>query len=208
MSRPARSGPTVAALLLALTLVVGGCSGGGDDESPPGADGSPASTAGPDPVATRVHLGRTTGKLSKQTRRQLTRSVAGVVDGWLDAAFVAGDYPRTDFHDAFPRFTRGARADAHRDRTLLTNQDIGNRIDGVRATHRRVWVDALVVRRQPVGVTARFVLDFVTSGDLERRIEVRGRLLLTRDDGWRVFGYDVTKGPDRGDPKKGTGGKR
>jgi hypothetical protein len=43
-------------------------------------------------------------------------------------------------------------------------------------------------------MTARFVLDLTTTGELRRKVEVRGRLLLTpTDNGWKVFGYDVNK---------------
>jgi hypothetical protein len=201
MTTPARTGPALAAFLLALALTAGACSSPEDDsETPaPAASGSssPTQDPAPPPLATRVTFGELTGTLTKGQRPQFRKAVTGVVDGWLDAAYVSGDYPRHDFHDAFPRFTTGARADAHRDRALMSNQDIGKRIEGVRATRRRLWIDALVAGHQPAGVTARFVLGFRTTGKVERRIEVRGRLFLTRNHGWRVFGYDVTKGTVR-----------
>ncbi|MCW2793298.1 MAG: hypothetical protein JWO76_2396 [Nocardioides sp.] len=200
MTRPARSGPTVAAFLLALTLVVSGCSGGDDTTGRPVATGGTAASGGdgPAPLATRATLGKITGKLPKPARQKLKESVTAVVDGWLDAAYVGGDYPRSDFHDAFPGFTSGAKDDAHRDRALMSNQSIGKRIDEVSATRRRLRIDALVVHRRPAGVTARFILGFRTSGDLERTFEVRGRLFLIRNGGWRVFGYDVSKGVTQG----------
>jgi hypothetical protein len=53
----------------------------------------------------------------------------------------------------------------------------------------------LAVHGRAVGATARFVLRFRTEGKVARKIEVRGRLFLTPGpDGWRIFGYDVTKG--------------
>ena len=201
MTPPARTGAALAAFLLVLTLTAGACSSPDDEpETPAPADTGSSSTTqdpAPPPLATRVTFGELTGKLARKERKQFRKAVTGVVDGWMDAAYLAGDYPRRDFHDAFPRFTTGARDDAHRDRRLMTNQDIGRRVDGVRATRRRLWIDALVVGRHPVGVTARFVLAFRTTGKVHRKIEVRGRLLLTRNDGWRVFGYDVTKGAAR-----------
>jgi hypothetical protein len=46
-----------------------------------------------------------------------------------------------------------------------------------------------------VGVTARVLFAFETTGEVERAVRVQGRLYLTRThDGWQVFGYDVTKG--------------
>ena len=65
---------------------------------------------------------------------QVVPEVAAVVDGWMDAAYVAGEYPRDDFADAFPGFTQGAAALATEDADLMTNADRGARIDG---GHRR-----------------------------------------------------------------------
>ena len=77
----------------------------------------------------------------------------------------------------------------------MSNQDIGSEIAGVEATTRKVTVDVLAVKGQASGATARFVLRFRTDGDVQRKVEVRGRLFLTPGaDGWRIFGYDVTKG--------------
>jgi hypothetical protein len=80
----------------------------------------------------------------------------------------------------------------------MSNQDIARRIDAVTASRRMVRVDVLAVRGRAVGMTARFVLDLTTTGELRRKVEVRGRLLLTRtDNGWKVFGYDVNKDVSR-----------
>ena len=199
MRRPARTAPAVTALLLALTLGVGACSGSSDgtDGSAP-ADRSAATGTTRPALATEVRLGKVTGTLSKKGRRHLAHAVGTVVDGWLDAAYVEGDYPRANFRDAYPGFTGGARADARHDRALMSNQGIGRRIDGVTALKRTLSLDALVVHRRPVGVTAHVVLRFRTSGDLARKVEVRGRLFLTHGPhGWRVFGYDVSKGAAR-----------
>lgn len=201
MRTPARPGAPVAVLLLVLALLVGACSGDKDAPAAPeaGASSSGSSpTAGPDrgpkPLRTRVTLGVLTGKLGAKAKRHLKRSVTAVVDDWIDAAYVDGDYPRGNFKKSFPHFTSGARDQARHDRDLMTNQDIGKRIDGVSATRRRLRVDAVVARHRPVGATARFVLHLRTTGDLERRVAVGGRLFLTRQHGWRVFGYDVHKG--------------
>ncbi len=53
----------------------------------------------------------------------------------------------------------------------------------------------LAVKGHAAGATARVVLRFRTDGEVQRKVEVRGRLFLTpTPDGWRIFGYDVTKG--------------
>ena len=43
-------------------------------------------------------------------------------------------------------------------------------------------------------MTARFTLDFDTTGDLEQRQRVKGYLLLDHEGGdWQVFGYNVIR---------------
>jgi hypothetical protein len=192
-----RPAVTSASLLLLLALAAGGCSDR-DETGPQPAPGSSASpTSAQEPVVTKTTIGSVTGRLSPQDRRHVVAEAGEVVDRWFDAAYVGGSYPRRDFDDAFPLFTVGARDQARGDQALMSNQDIGRRIDAVTATRRNVRVDVLAARGRAVGMTARFVLDFATSGKLERELEVRGRLLLTHTDaGWKVFGYDVTKGAE------------
>lgn len=199
MSRPPRTRSTVAAFLLALALTTGACSGGDDDDpQTPSTDSSESPSAEPAPIGTKASIGKVTGKLTKNQRQYVRETIRDVVDTWFEAAYVGGDYPRNDFHDAFPGFTAGAKTEAHGDRRLMSNAEAGKRIEGVRATRKRVRIDVLAVRRKPVGITARFVLDFKATGKVVRKIEVKGRLFLTNTDhGWRVFGYDVTRGDAR-----------
>lgn len=184
------------ALTLGLALGAGACSGGDDEPEPPGSAGSsaPAASAAP-AVETVVAFGRVTGNLPREARDRLADQVVAVVDGWTSAAYLEGDYPRRDFADSWPGFTPGARDEAHRDRALMSNEDIGERIDGVVLRRSRVLLDVLAVRKRPVGVTARVLLGFRTTGELERVVRVEGQLYLTHTErGWRVFGYDITKG--------------
>ena len=52
----------------------------------------------------------------------------------------------------------------------------------------------LSARSRPAGVTAHVVLRFATTGDTTEDVRVAGRLYLTKgEQGWQVFGYDVTK---------------
>ena len=195
MSTSTRPATTAVSLLVLLALAAGGCSDSADDQGASAPSSSPSSSApAVDPVRTRTTLGTVTGRLAKRDRLRVASAAGDVVDRWFDAAYVGGDYPRGAFDDAFPGFTPGARAQAHGDRALMSNQDIGRRIDAVTASRRNVRVDVLAVRGRAVGMTARFVLDLATTGELRRKVEVRGRLLLTRtDNGWKVFGYDVNK---------------
>jgi hypothetical protein len=176
------------------------CSGD-DSSSPasqPGAGGTSTGSDAAEEAAsleTTATLGRVTGSLPKGKRSKVRRQVAHAVDEWFDAAYIDGEYPRNDFENAWPGFTVGARADAHADKALMSNQDIGGRIDAVEPLARKVTVDVLAVRGKAQGASARVLLKFKTDGDIHRKVEVRGRLfLIPSPEGWRIFGYDVTKG--------------
>jgi hypothetical protein len=117
--------------------------------------------------------------------------VSAVIDPWFDQAFL-GDFPRSDYAAAFAGFTEGAAEDAQRDLDLLSNAGLSDRIDSATATNRRVRLDVFAPEGHARGVTANFVLDFDTAGDLEQHLRVHGALYLAKVKGeWKVFGYDV-----------------
>lgn len=200
---PTPSGRRLLGPVLTAALVVGalaGCSDEPDDRptATPTSASASASTAPEVPaepvVRTTVRTGQVAGQLTKKRRSRLVREVASVTDRWFDAAYVAGDYPRTHFKKAFPGFTTGATRTARGDRDLMTNADLGKRIDGVTVKRRMVTVDLLAVGGRARAATARVHLAFTTGG-AKRRVRVTGRLFLTQHNGrWRIFGYDVAKG--------------
>jgi hypothetical protein len=180
--------------VLLLVLVTSSCSSDdSDSDSPPAAQ----STAGGSSfeIETVATIGQVSGKLGHGDRKRLVNNVTEVAQRWFNAAYVAGDYPRSDFKDAFPGFTTVAKARAHQDQNLLTNKKIGTKISDVTPTQSRLWIDVLAPHKHPVGVTARFELEFRTDGDLARKVKVHGRLLMTKHkgQGWRIFAYDVAK---------------
>ncbi|WP_244929365.1 hypothetical protein [Nocardioides sp. W7] len=199
----ARRQARAAAALLAAALVVtaGGCSGddGGDDAGggPPRSPAASVSpTAAPAPVTT-ARIGRVAGtRISRATGETLQRQVVPIVDAWFDGAYVGGTWPRAGVGGAFAGFTAGARRDVRRDRRVMSNVDIGDRITGVSVRRRAVALDVLAVQRRAVAVTARVSLRFRTTGEVARVETVRGRLFLTKGGGhgWQVFGYDVSAG--------------
>ena len=201
MSRAGRRAGRATAAALVLALAIAGCSSDSDDSDDPGDPGDTGDTRSSTPAAadhrveSQVSFGTITGRLSPEVRKRLARQVGGVVDGWTEAAYLGGDYPRRDFSDAWPGFTAGAKQEAHGDRRLMSNEDIGDRIDGVTPNRSRIRLDVLAVRKRAVGVTAHVSLGFGTTGHVKREVRVRGRLFLTHTDrGWKVFGYDMTKG--------------
>ncbi len=131
---------STAAVVCAATLLLGGCSG--DDSPDDGGDGpagDPSGTAaGGDTVQLKADLGKVSGRLKPKAAEKVVAQVAPVVDGWFEAAYLSGDYPRKDFAQAFPGFTKGAADDAKRDAALMTNKDIGGDIDSVSAQIKEV----------------------------------------------------------------------
>jgi len=198
-SPPAPRRLAAAALAAALCLGAAACSGddegNGDKDTATGA--SP--TTATDEVATQVSWGAVAGKVGKAKRDQVKEAATGVVDGWLDAAYAGGEWPRTDFSGAFAGFTDGAQAKAEADLDLMTNSAIGGQVESVEVLKRTIKLDALGVKGKATGVTARFKLKFRTDGEVEGTETVSGRLFLTpTDGGWRVFGYDVARSGTKG----------
>jgi hypothetical protein len=194
--------PTLVLALL-LTLGAAGCSDGPSDGGSSGPAPGPADSPAPSVTAeapaaeprvpTRRRAGSVTGRIPKAQRKLVVKRVSRVVDKWLQAAYVGGEYPRSSFGRSYRGFTQGATRRARGDKELMTNVDIGDRIDGVTVKRREITVDVLAVGGTAHAATARVLLAFKTSG-VERRVRVSGRLFLTKKAGrWRVFGYDVAK---------------
>ncbi len=174
-------------------LALTGCSGDGDgtDGGSGGADGG---SGGEHAVETEATLGKVRGDLDDAQAAEVLEAVTGVVDGWIDGGY-AGDYPRSAFDDAFGAFTDDARELALAQPAVMSNAEVGGQIEGAEVTQRSVSVDVLGVRGKPAGATAHVVLTVELAGGAERTDEVTGRLLLTPGkDGWRVFGFDVSRG--------------
>lgn len=201
MTRTSRTRRSVAALVAIGALSVGGCSGG-DEPSPeaetttsPSAELSEPTDAPTLEVEPVTKSGTIVGRLPKKDRSRVERAISDRAVRFLNAAYLAGDYPRADFRDSYPGFTGGAAKLARKDRALLTNQPIGERIDEVTPTGITVKVDLLAVNKHAVASTAHVELAFRTAGRVEKRVRVQGRLLLTKKDGrWKIFAYDLSKG--------------
>lgn len=195
LRRPALPG---LALLLCLALWTSACSSADQAPSPTSGSSAPPLPTG-EPERLEIETVTTWGviprPLAKVERRRTKQAVAELVQGWFNAAYVGGDWPRSHFGDAFPGFTPGARAEARRDQVLMTNKQLGPEITDVTPTTSRIRLDVLAVDKRAVGATARFELGFETTGEKERAVRVTGRLMLSRQDaGWRIFGFDVAKG--------------
>lgn len=159
---------------------------------------SPSESAKPEvaPAQTKAALGVVSGKynLVKDGPR-LLRKVQTVVDGWIDAAYVEGTYPRTDFANAFPGFTKGAAASARTDEALTSNAAIGSQIDSVNPRKRAIKVDVVARDGTAFGVTARINLVLKIDGEIDRRDTISGDLyLIYARGGWQVFGYELERG--------------
>lgn len=201
--RPLRARGSAGTLMLCLALVfsggvLAGCSN--DTSTPtssPTSSDPTASHAGgaatPPELSTTAEVGRIVGRLPGARRKAVRKEVTAVIDRWWEAAYLPGAGETTDVSAAFPGFTAGARRRATFDRALMTNADL--RADSITPLMRKVRLDLLAVDRRARSVTARFDLRVRATGERNRRLQVRGRLFLTRKAArWRVFGYDVSKG--------------
>jgi hypothetical protein len=190
VGRARRTAARWAALTVVLVAAVA-CTDGDENADQPEGQGpaSSASDSTQEPINTTFW--RVSGHMDHPVRAELKASVNEAVDGWFEGAFL-GEFPRTDYTPAFAGFTKGAREDALDDLALLSNKEIEGSIENVVVGNRRVRLDVLAPKGQPHGVTAHFVLDYFTHGDLEDHLRVRGSLYLTPQEGeWRIFGYDV-----------------
>lgn len=192
-SRMLRSLAVLGAVLVTGVAFAGGCTGDDSPPDEPGSAGSSGAASADPPVTTRVSVGRVAGRLDKESRQELKSEVTEVVDSFLDSAYL-GDFPRSSFEEAYAAFTGDARRDAERDADLLSNAEISDQIDLATATKRHLSLDVLAVQGRARGVTARFTLDFETTGDLERAERVKGSVFIVpQGEGWKIFGYDITR---------------
>ncbi|GAA1478767.1 hypothetical protein GCM10009623_32130 [Nocardioides aestuarii] len=197
MTRTHRPRLAAASLAALVALSLGACSG--EEESPePDAgpslsDPSAAPTLEVEPV---VRAGEVVGRLTKGDRTRIVEAVSGVAVRYLDAAFLAGDYPRQGgFQSALAAFAPGTAKVARGDLGLLTNAGIAPRVDEVTPAQLGVTVDVLAVREHASAATAHVKLVFKTAGDVAQRVQVQGRLMMTKADGrWQVFAYHLSKG--------------
>lgn len=188
------SGVALTSTLLLGSLV--GCSGGDDEKVDDPAPPAEEQTA--PALATTAKIGEVAGALPRPARRQARDRVVAVVDDWIDAAHVGGEWPRTIGDEAYAGFTPGATKLARKQSALTSAAEISEQVEAVTARRRVVRVDLVGARGRAVGATARVVLTYetepATEGDQTATVRVRGRLMLTRtEQGWKVFGYDLTE---------------
>lgn len=188
----------MALLGVAVLFGTAGCTGDSEPAAKPTPSASsPTPTATPAPVSVpmKVVVTRVSGRLPDKSRHALEANVGRTLSAYVDAAFLKGDYPRSDFSGSFGAFTPGAARDARRDQGLLTNRQLGPTTESVRATRRAAYLSVLAPYKVAAGVTAKVDLVFVVDrGDQPaQQVRLAGRLLLTRNKsgGWSVFGYDL-----------------
>jgi len=189
------------AVLAAAAL--GACTDDSDsgDPSQPGEGGTVSGLGLPaEPAEQRTQVRRVWGRWppgdDSARTRSLQRATGRVVGAWIDRAFVAVDYPASEFDGAFATFTRGAAVQARRDSWLTTNQTLGDRLVDAVPVKRTVSVTAFAPKGSAVGATAdvALVLQGVAESGQRSKLSVTGELHLTRVDGrWRIFGYDLQR---------------
>ncbi len=202
LTRPFRravAGLACAALMTSATA----CTGSDDPE--PAASGAPSASTGAaatldaKPVPLDIRVAQVPGgKMKKSSAKVLENQIGRTVSEYFDGAFFEGDYPRSDFSDAFTPFSSGAARRARADRELLTNASLGDTIEAVVPKRKWVRLSVLLPKRTVAGVTARVRLVFVVErGDegVDQKVTVTGRLVLSRAKSgkWEIFGYDLAR---------------
>ena len=192
---------TAVSCCLALGLGLSGCSGDDSSAQPEGpASSTPLSTAAASTLALKdaplvVKIKSAAGRLPRDRRSTFRASVGRVVNAWLEAGFIGGDYPRSDFASAYKHFTAGAARSAKRDRAVLTNVSLGPDLVDVAARRRAVKLSVLAAHRRPQGASARVYLRLagVRRDGSVVNLSVSGDLYLTRTDSdrWKIFGFDL-----------------
>ena len=179
-------------LALAAVLTAAGCSGDDGDDGSPNSP-TPGTTAAA--FTPEVDVSTVSGKLATAAEQAAITDLGGVVTKWLDAAYLGGDYPRTTFDTAFGTFTEGAAKLAGKD-ALTSNAAHGGEIESVTPSLEKVHLDLVAADKKVIGATARFRLEFTTTGAYAKHVTVVGRVFLTpgANGGWRIFGYDLTRG--------------
>ena len=181
------------AAFLCGALALSGC--GGEPEK---SASSPSPSPTPPPtVKSAAKLVHVQGKFPRNRHQAAATNVAKVVDRWLQAAYVGGDYPRatsTFTAKSLPGFSPGAIAQAGKQMTLMSNATIAPHIDGIKVVSSDVTVDLLASNNYPVGAIARVRLVYDTAGDRASRQTVRGSLdMVPTKTSWAVFGFDITR---------------
>ena len=145
----------------------------------------------------QVRVTQVSGKLKKARQVSLERQIGRTISAYFDAAYLGGEYPRSDFGNSFATFSEGAAQQARRDRGLLTNTGLGKSTEAVVPKHKDARLSVLAPKLVAAGVTARIRLVFVADSDeaQDTRVTISGRLLLTRmkSGRWHIFGYHVAR---------------
>lgn len=198
----AQTAATLVCAALGVVLLAG-CDGDSDD----GDEGNRASAPVPTtavtdattltvravPLAARVV--RVAGHLPSPQRRSVVKHLTAPVRSWLDGGFVAGDYPHDDFSAAFSSFTPGAARLARRQERVTTNTALGPDLVAAVPTRQAVRFSVFAPHGRAAGATAEVTLVLLgaRADDTEVEVAVSGELYLTRDEGWRVFGFDLRR---------------
>jgi len=194
-----RMGTAVAGVL--LSLLAGGCTDGDEAPVPPPPESvepspstAPTLTVSSSPL--NIQLGPVRGELRPVARTQLRDRLRRVISVWMATGYVGGDFPRTDYSQAFMTYTPGVAAQAQRQRKVTTTAGLGAELAQVVPTRRVARVSVLAVRGRAIGASARVLLVMVgvRADGTELELVVRGRLRLTPTaDGWRIFGFELSR---------------
>ncbi|HEY7042681.1 MAG TPA: hypothetical protein VH419_03340 [Nocardioidaceae bacterium] len=182
------------AMVVAVTIVATSCTHHESSDSPPATSTAGATTLDKNNAELRVSFVELEG-VRKRMRAGLVRGIGEPIRAWMDAAYLAGDFPLSSYTGkAFPGWTPGAARLGLRDRRVTTNAAISKDVVNVVADQRSARLAVFGVRGRTGGADAQIHLKMTakkSSGQLVS-FAVAGHLYLTRKaDHWSIFGYDL-----------------
>lgn len=183
--RPRAGRALRAGVVVAVATLAAGCTTG----NPPDDDRTPQAES----AALRVQTVSGAERLDEQTRTELEGAVGDVLSDYVVEAFL-GTFPREEFVQSFGSFTSEAARKAAGDIDYLTAASAAD-ATAVRATRLDARLSFLT--RSGTVYAGSATVDFAFEATMEdgstRQLVLDGRIMLDPvEEGWRIFGYDVT----------------
>jgi hypothetical protein len=196
-TRPLRGRGRVAlvAILGVGLVVLSSCTHDSTPSAGPTATGPTITITKPN-APLQVHVVQASKGVSREQRAALTRTIGAPIKTWVNGAFVAPDYPTSDFSAGFKSWTPKAAAQARRDGRFTTNAALGRSVVAVGVDKQVANLYVFAVHGLTGGATAGVQLRLTEEkqdGSLVH-LAVSGRLYLTRTGNtWSIFGYDLKR---------------
>lgn len=194
---------TAAALALGCSVLTG-CDDDSGSAPAPGTtatptDGSTSTSAAPTlgvgSAQLRVRVKRLAGHVPREERRAEVARIGSVIDSWFTGGFGFVDGDDASEPAAFAGFTPGAARQAEQQKAVTTSALLAPELAAAVPTRKSVRLSIFAPHGTAAGATADVTLVLVGLRNDRSKVElaVSGQLFLTKDSGWRIFGFDLQR---------------